>query len=259
MINLISNAIKFTDRGYVEIDLSNTKDKILFAIKDTGIGISSDQKEAIFGSFKQGDNISKGKHGGTGLGLAISKQLIELQNGTIWVESEKDKGSTFFFELPLVLGELAQETNVTFTEDQLKVLGKELEGLHILLAEDNEFNIMVVKDDLEWYIPKVNLTIVSNGKLALEQLEENSFDAILMDVQMPEMNGYDATRIIRESEMKNKEDKAIPIIAMTASLLKNQINKCFDAGMNAYIPKPYTSVELMTTLNEIIKENPGKT
>jgi len=251
LMNLVGNAIKFTDSGFVEIKLSRDNDKIKVSVTDSGIGISQNQLDTIFDSFKQGSNISKSRYGGTGLGLTITKQLIELQNGRIWAESEEGVGSTFYFELPLIVSEDAQEVQSTFTETQLITLGKELKGLKILIAEDNEFNIMVVKDDLNWYIPEVNITVVENGKLAVETFSKENFDVILMDVQMPEMNGYQATKAIRSME----EETRIPIIAMTASLLKNQIDKCYNAGMNGYIPKPYKPEELIKTLHDNIKKN----
>ena len=190
LMNLVGNAIKYTDSGFVEIKVSHEKNKIKVAVEDSGIGISPDQLKTIFDSFKQGSNISKSNYGGTGLGLSITKQLIELQNGKIWAESTLGEGSKFFFELPLVLGEDEFNSNILFDESQLMELGKELEGLRILLAEDNEFNIMVVKDDLNWYIPQLKMDVVVNGKLAVEAFSNKAYDLILMDVQMPEMNGY---------------------------------------------------------------------
>ncbi|TVZ58749.1 tetratricopeptide repeat protein [Flavobacteriaceae bacterium MAR_2010_105] len=253
LMNLVSNAIKFTEKGHVKIELSHSQDKIKFAVKDTGMGIPSDQQKAVFESFKQGKNVSKGFYGGTGLGLTITKQLIHLQGGAIWLESEVDKGSIFYFELPLIVGDKTQESQPTLDESELKVLGVELKGLRILIAEDNEFNIMVVKDDLNWYIPDIDISIADNGKLAVEMYQKDTFDLILMDVQMPEMNGYEATSKIREIESSSKKDKTIPIIAMTASLLKDQIDKCYAVGMNAYIPKPYKPDELVSTIFNIVR------
>ena len=251
LMNLVSNAIKFTENGYVEINLSHSQDNIKFVIKDTGIGISSSQKETVFESFKQGDNISKGFYGGTGLGLTITKQLIELQEGNICVLNEEDEGSVFYFELPLIVSEQTEEIQTFLDESHLKVIGNELKGLRVLVAEDNEFNTMVIKDDLSWYIPDVKITFVENGKLAVETYNNFDFDIILMDVQMPELNGYEATKRIREIENKNKITRPIPIVAMTASLLKNQIDKCYDAGMAAYIPKPYKPEDLINTIKSV--------
>ncbi len=256
LVNLVGNALKFTDQGSVEISVSYDDSHYSIAVKDTGQGISAEETALIFESFKQGDTIAKGKQGGTGLGLAISKQLIELQNGKIGVDSHVGKGSQFFFELPLLIAEKGIYSTPVFTEEQLKSKAATLVGISILIAEDNEFNIMVVKDDLEWYIPEVKLTIVGNGKQAVEKFQESNFDLILMDVQMPELNGYQATKEIRRLEVNNNTEKPIPIIAMTASLLKEQIDNCYQAGMDAYIPKPYKQEELINTLYEALKYLP---
>ncbi|MFC4722380.1 ATP-binding protein [Geojedonia litorea] len=253
LINLVSNAIKFTENGSVNISLSQYEDKMRIVVEDTGIGIAQEEIEIIFESFKQGNKVVKGKMGGTGLGLAISKQLIEMQNGTIWVESKVGQGSRFYVELPLTIGSQEQDVKTAFSESKLKQLGNELEGLKILIAEDNEFNVMVVKDDLNWYIPNVELTIVYDGNQAIDAFKSNNYDLVLMDVQMPERNGYEATREIRRLEAQNLSQKPTPIIAMTASLLKEQIDKCYVAGMDAYIPKPYKLEVLISTLHNVLK------
>lgn len=255
LMNLVNNAIKFTKKGYVEINLSHSQDKIMFAIIDTGMGISDNQKEAVFESFKQGDNISKEFYGGTGLGLTITKKLIELQGGKIWLESEENKGSIFYFELPLVISEQTEDVQILKDESQLKAIGNELKGLNVLIAEDDKFNIMVVKDDLTWYIPEIDITVVENGLLAIEYYKKKKFDVILMDVQMPVMNGYETAKKIREIENNINRIKPIPIVAMTASLLKNQIDKCYNAGMDSFIPKPYKPEQLIETLYNALKKN----
>jgi CheY-like chemotaxis protein len=127
-------------------------------------------------------------------------------------------------------------------------MANELKGIRILLAEDNEFNKMIAQDDLQYYITEVQLDIVENGLLAVEKFNEEDYDLILMDVQMPEMNGFQATRKIRALENKMKEKKHIPILAMTASLLKSEINKCYSAGMDNYVPKPYKIEELIGSI-----------
>ena len=253
LMNLVSNAIKFTEHGFVEINLSHGDGKFLLAVKDTGIGISGDYRSTIFESFKQGNNLSKGYYGGTGLGLAITKQLIDLQKGRIWVESEEDKGSIFYVELPLLINEEPEKTQTLVDESQLMAMGKQLKGLRVLIAEDNEFNVMVAKDDLNWYIPEIEITFAENGKLAVALYQEKAFDVILMDVQMPEMDGYEATEVIRGIEAKNNINPPIPILAMTASLLKDQIDKCYGFGMNGYIPKPYKPEDLINALHKACK------
>ncbi|UJH67363.1 ATP-binding protein [Allomuricauda sp. SCSIO 65647] len=259
LVNLVGNALKFTDQGSVEINVFRDDNHYTIEVKDSGQGIAPEETILIFESFKQGDTIAKGKQGGTGLGLAISKQLIELQNGKIDVDSQIGMGSRFFFELPLRIAEKGKYRTTVFTEEQLKSKAATLAGISILIAEDNAFNVMVVKDDLEWYIPKVDLTIVDNGQQAMEKFQEKNFDLILMDVQMPVLNGYQATKEIRRLEGNNTTEKPIAIIAMTASLLKEQIDRCYEAGMDAYIPKPYKPEELVNTLLNTLSTSPLET
>ena len=254
LLNLISNAIKFTEVGSITIELLNKKNNFVLKISDTGTGLTENEIETIFESFKQGSNVVKSKQGGTGLGLAICKRLIELQGGSIWAESELNKGSTFYVELPLVSSSTIEDAKIIYSENELKEIGKTLKGTNILIAEDNAFNIMVVKDDLNWFIPEVNLTIVGNGKEAFEAILSTHFEIVLMDVQMPEMNGYEATEKIRLWESESKTTRT-PIIAMTASLLKDQIDRCYEAGMDAYIPKPYKPEELIITINNALGNN----
>jgi len=255
LINLVGNAIKFTDQGSVTIQLSRTNGFVLFAIKDTGLGISKEKLDYIFEVFVQGEKSKSQIFGGTGLGLSISKQLVELQNGKIWVESDLGRGSTFFVQFPIDNKVIEKELKpVFFEETQLKSLGELMRGISVLLVEDDDFNIMVVKDDLNYFIPDIKIMVVKNGQEALKKLESESFDVILMDKHMPIMNGCESSKKIRELERKNQLNKRIPIIAMTASLLKSEIDECLASGMDSYIPKPYNPVELITTVyNNLIK------
>lgn len=253
LLNLVSNAIKFTYNGGINITVGKIGDTYRIEVLDTGTGLSKEEARTLFESFKQGENVSKGKHGGTGLGLAICKQLIELQGGEIWAESELGRGSTFIFELPLIIAEGDRETQVLYSEEELKVMGQELKGARILIAEDNPFNVMVVNDDLSWYIPEVNLTFAENGVETINKFKSESFDIILMDVQMPEMDGYEATKSIRNMEIEESLER-IPIIAMTASLLKDQIDRCYEAGMDAYVPKPYKPEELLSAIKTVLAQ-----
>lgn len=252
LINLVGNALKFTERGHVNLKAELTDNKLLIVVEDTGMGIPQSEVNTILGAFTQGSNIQRGKHGGSGLGLSICQQIIELQNGKIWVKSQEGVGSSFYVELPHT--PCQPEANVSdmpLAMDEAMQRGAELSGLRVLIAEDVEFNVMVIRDDLEWFIPEVELTVVSNGKAALEAFQAKPFDIVLMDVQMPEMNGYDASRAIR----KTSGDLAkIPIIAMTASLLKQQIDLCFEAGMDAYIPKPYKPEVLLEKIYSLIEK-----
>ncbi|MET7029599.1 ATP-binding protein [Sediminicola luteus] len=251
LLNLVGNALKFTEKGSVEIEISEIEDQVKIAINDTGKGIPKEEFTAIFNSFHQGSIVRNGIYGGTGLGLAISRQLVELQGGKIWVESKEKVGSSFFVQLPLILAEEGKALKTGLTETELKALGEQMPGLSLLIAEDNEFNIMVVRDDLEWYIPEVKLTFAQNGLEAVDAFKKKSFDLVLMDVQMPEMNGYEATKEIRKYEAIKKNETSTPIIAMTASLMKEQISSCYVAGMDGYIPKPYKPEELINALYNI--------
>lgn len=245
LINLVGNAIKFTEKGKVKILVSSTDNKLHFEIKDTGIGISKSKHKTIFGAFEQAKDSTTRYYGGTGLGLNISKQLVDLQNGEIWVESLEGNGSTFYFELPLTIPETNAVSQNFISEKKLKAMTKSLKGIRILIVEDNPFNQMIAQDDLLYYIEDITIDTVENGVLAIDKFKINNFDLILMDVQMPVMNGFEATKSIRDIERFEGNGAKIPIIAMTASLLKTEIDSCYNAGMNNYIPKPYKLEELI--------------
>ena len=248
LINLTSNAIKFTEKGNVNILLQKENDRLKFSVKDTGIGIPKEKIEKIFGAFEQAKDSTTRSYGGTGLGLSISKQLVELQSGKIWAESEEGQGSTFFIELPLVIAASNAINEGIITEDKLNKMTASLEGIRVLLAEDNPFNQMIAQDDLSFFIKNIKIDVVENGALAVEKFKTGNYDLILMDVQMPVMNGFEATRRIREIEKSEGGKTRIPIIAMTASLLKSEVDNCYDAGMDNYIPKPYKSEELIAPI-----------
>ncbi len=253
LLNLFGNAIKFTERGSVCLHLNLINEKLQFKIKDTGIGIPPDKLENVFETFEQVSKSTARKYGGTGLGLTITKQLVELQNGRLWVESQEKVGSTFFFELPFipVADEVVLQNQTT--ADQLQKMASSLSGLKILLVDDDRFNRMVASDDLSYYFDKVEIEEAENGVEAIEKYKTNDYDLILMDVQMPEMNGFEATKKIRELEKINGNGN-ISIIAMTASLLKAEINKCYESGMDNFIPKPYKPEELIGTMYEEMKK-----
>ena len=177
------------------------------------------------------------------------------------MESEEGQGSTFYVELPIVAAAADAIGQDLITENQLKTMAASLKGIRILLAEDNEFNQMIAEDDLSFYIEGVKIDTVENGALALEKFKTSEYDLILMDVQMPEMNGLEATKTIREIERAEGREKAIPIIAMTASLLKTEIDNCYGSGMDNYIPKPYKPEELIGRIYEEVRWNslPKKT
>lgn len=254
LTNLASNAIKFTESGSVQISLrviqKDSEDLMQFAVEDTGIGIPDNKLKTIFDVFEQVDGTLSKKFGGTGLGLSISKQLVEMQGGNIQATSILNQGSTFTFQLPLKPILQTAPKEMTITEEELVKMGASLGSLKVLLAEDNDFNVMLAKDDLSYYIPHIEIETAANGKIALEMFKSKAYDLVLMDIQMPEMNGYEAARKIREWEEKEAQANQTPIIAMTASLLKAEIVKCYEVGMNNFIPKPYKIEEFIGTINE---------
>lgn len=252
LLNLIGNALKFTEEGSIEVLAKVVKDDLVVSIKDTGIGIPKNKLEQVFGSFEQVDLSTTRRFGGTGLGLSITKKLVELQHGRIWVESELGKGSVFSFSLPMLEAEIELQTLTDTSDTQLKELGAELGEIRILLAEDDDFNVMVATDDLKYFLPDSIVEVARNGNEAVQLWKTSRFDIILMDIHMPQLNGLDASREIRRLEKANGSER-IPIVAMTASLLKAELDKCIDAGMDAYVPKPYSTDELIGTLYRMCK------
>jgi len=243
--NLLSNAVKFTSNG--QIDMYITKidhNRFKFKIKDTGIGLTQKEQESLFKSFSQADGSISRKYGGTGLGLVISKQLVEMMGGKIWVESEYTKGSTFIFEVNLEeLSYCNIKENKTVQEEKSNSIKEDIErlsGKKILLAEDNIINQEIIIGLLE--NSKIEIEIAENGKEAIELHRKNSYTLILMDIQMPILDGYKAAKAIR------KEDKEIPIIAITASAMKEDIQKTIESGMNDHIHKPIDITKLYKIL-----------
>lgn len=239
LLNLAGNAIKFTQKGSVTIsaalvNTSNDRVMVRFCVEDTGVGIPEDKLDYIFETFAQAEVHTTRKYGGTGLGLSISKFLVEKQGGNIKVTSEVNKGSTFCFELPFEKGNAEQ------AGDELAQMGKvpnsvDLSGLHVLLVEDNVINQRVALFELNKW--KVNTDVAEHALPAIEKLRNKKYDIILMDISMPGMDGIEATRFIR-TELPEPA-KSTPIIAMTASALAGEKEKCFTAGMNDYISKPF--------------------
>jgi PAS domain S-box-containing protein len=253
--NLIHNAIKFTENGEVTFKI-NKKSKVgqntqlEFAIKDTGIGISLENREKLFKSFSQIDASYTRKHGGTGLGLVISKQLVEMMGGQIRVESEIGKGSTFSFCLMFQVGKsLIKNTTAV-------VSAKQETTLQILIAEDEPVNRTVLSRMLEHKGHRV--VVAHNGLAALEAYKNNHFDVILMDIQMPVMDGVEAVKRIREMEKDNSNGlnrSHIPIIAVTAFSLMGDRERFINSGMDEYISKPIKIEELQQLINSVLEKN----
>ncbi|MBC8059783.1 MAG: response regulator [Clostridiaceae bacterium] len=245
LINLLGNALKFTQEGEIKVTVKKVeeeKDKlsVAIAVSDTGIGISEEKIESIFESFKQADNSTTRRFGGTGLGLSIVKNLVNLMGGKITVQSELGKGSEFNFYLPFEIHEESESPSLVIEKgENPRVL-----GLKILVAEDNKINRKIINTYLEKLSCKVDLA--ENGSLAVELFENNTYDLILMDVQMPEMDGLKATSIIRSKE--KEQGKHIPIIALTAGVTREEIEECLKAGMDAHLSKPLKIEKLYTTL-----------
>ncbi len=249
LLNLGGNAIKFTESGYVKIfvELEKYVDQgvlLHFAVKDTGPGVAPENKRMIFERFSQADSSNTRKYGGAGLGLAISTQIVRAMGGEIWVESELDQGSVFHFTVLLGVVDWAYEDEENKHQETANIRPDCLRGLRVMLAEDNPLNQAVTNDILEKFGCKV--TIAGNGREVLDNFNAQSFDLILMDVQMPEMDGYETTKAIRRIEMGS--DKRTPIIAQTAYALSKDAQKSLDAGMDAHLTKPINPESLLKLL-----------
>ncbi|UII33267.1 response regulator [Fulvivirga ulvae] len=260
LVNLVNNAMKFTNEGYIHVrvkELSTTDNTamIRFSVEDTGIGIEESKLETIFDSFTQASSDTTRKYGGTGLGLTIVKNIVELQGGSIGVESEVGKGTTFFMDLPFELSDA--EIIEGGSEEIMKNIDEmdHLKDIKVLMAEDNEINQELARfifQDLGW-----DLDIAENGIIALEMLLKKNYDIVLMDIQMPEMDGYQATLKIR-SEFEPPLSE-IPVMAITAHALKSEVQKCLDAGMDGYISKPFQVDELVRKIEALLKDRQKST
>ena len=254
--NLVGNALKFTENGSVFLGVENHTGRsgrptLLFTVADTGIGIPEDKLNLLFKSFSQVDCSFSKKHSGTGLGLAISKKLTEMMGGRIWVESAKGEGSIFYFTA--VLDQADKPTEHPLEAEPVKTdLSEMIEAspkLSILYAEDNQANQVFISKFLTGAGHKVKTA--SNGLQALDLLEKERFDLVLMDIQMPEMDGLEATKIIRESS-SDRFDPAVPIIALTAYAMKEDKEKFLQAGMDGYVSKPVNKMALLKTMISVM-------
>ncbi|MDR1869434.1 MAG: response regulator [Treponema sp.] len=252
--NLLTNAVKFTpEQGTISLGayFVNDEDRmctVKVEVKDSGIGISPEQQQRLFTIFEQAESSISRKFGGTGLGLAISKQIVQMMNGKIWVESELNKGSTFEFTVQLLRGDSGERQidEITPLEEI-----RSFKGCRILLAEDVDINREIVISLLE--PAEIEIDCAVNGAEAVNMYKASpeKYDLILMDMQMPEIDGLEATRLIRKFESANVS-RPIPIIAMTANVFKEDVQKCVEAGMNDHIGKPLDFDEVMKKLNHYL-------
>jgi CheY-like chemotaxis protein/HPt (histidine-containing phosphotransfer) domain-containing protein len=245
-LNLVSNAEKFTTKGKITVSVnlvSEDEDKVIieFIVSDTGLGIPEDKLNHVFENFEQASTGTSRLYGGTGLGLAIVKQLVEPQGGVISVKSKVGVGSTFSFILSFDKTNAELESEV----DQIE-LDSEIKNISVLVVEDMALNQLLIKTLLDDFGFKYESA--SNGKVAIEKLETNTYDVILMDLQMPEMNGFEATEYIR-----NTMNSKIPIIALTADVTTVDFSKCKAFGMDDYISKPVNDKELFSKIVSLVK------
>jgi len=247
LVNLMSNAIKFTHKGKITIsvkllqeDEENTT--LEFAVSDTGIGIAENKIDSIFNVFEQAETGTSNSYGGSGLGLSIVKKLVEFQGGSINLKSKVGEGSTFSFTLTF------EKTNIKAEpKTEIIKLDSEIKNMRVLVAEDVTLNQLLIKMILSDF--GFEHEVVANGKIAIEKLQTNTYDIILMDLNMPEMNGFEATEYIRNT-MKSE----IPIIALTADVTITDLTKCKESGMNDYISKPIDEELLYSKMVELIKK-----
>lgn len=246
--NLLSNAIKFTSKGYVELLINKySENKIKIVIKDTGIGINEEKKKKLFEPFDQGEHYLTKQFGGTGLGLSIVKRIVDLLNGEIEINTEEGKGTEFIITLPFE--SCVEDCNIDDNKSINNI--SDDRSIKIISAEDVEINqklLEIMIKDRKWTFKKVY-----NGKELIDELDKEKYDLILMDIQMPVMNGYEATRIIR----KNEKYGTIPIIALSAYAFEENIKEIFDAGVDEYLSKPLKKEDLISKIINLIKQKNG--
>lgn len=252
LYNLISNAVKFTDKGEINVAVTGNKKKELYLleikVQDNGMGIPESFMDKIFDNFEQASTNRERKHGGTGLGLSIVKKIIDLQNGSINVKSKEGVGSTFAIKIPYEIGKQEKKNSgMTVTDKNKK--NPEYKNLSVLAVDDQEYNLELIKIILEKWGARV--VVAESGKEAVNKFQEKDFDLVLMDVQMPEMSGLEATNIIRNSGKSNA--LTIPIIALTAASTKEETDKCIQSGMNGYLLKPFKQKELRQALDHYLQ------
>ncbi|MBZ5592452.1 MAG: response regulator [Acidobacteriia bacterium] len=262
VINLVGNAVKFTERGEVSLQVEPTSPEagsasLHFSVHDTGIGISPEKQAIIFDAFTQADGSTARRYGGTGLGLAISRRLVEMMGGRIWMESDVGHGTTSHFTACFGLGVPETRPAAAILDGSMNPASAgeavRMRPLRILLADDNTVNQKVAVRLLEKHGHEVVVT--ENGREVLAALAEQCFDLVLMDVQMPEMDGLEATAVIRETERRTGAH--LPIVAMTAHAMKGDEERCLNAGMDDYVSKPITPSELFAAVQHAMESPRG--
>jgi len=255
LVNLIGNALKFTETGYIEFGYIFQDDlNIQFYVKDTGIGIPDDKIDLIFSRFGQIIDNKIKNPGGTGLGLSITKHLISRLGGKIWVESTIDKGTKFTFTLPY---EKVEEPTYKYINFKEEFDGFEIGKLKILAVEDDKINMILLEDTLKLHIENIDIVKAYNGIEAIHKLEQDDFDLIIMDIRMPLLDGYEATKRIRTEFPSPKNN--IPILGLSAHALKNEIEAGRKIGMNDFLSKPIQPDELFSKIKKLISNIPIKT
>jgi PAS domain S-box-containing protein len=248
LINMLNNAIKFTHCGYVELrcflkEETNDEAYVRFDVIDTGIGISPGNLEVVFEQFRQADATITKKYGGTGLGLTICKNLIEMQNGSLSVTSQENIGTTFTFVLPFKKG---KETDI-IPEDLGEVDSQKLKNKRVLLVDDDSVNRLLGETILEKF--NCNFDIASNGKEAIDKLDSYQYDIVLLDIHMPEISGIDVAKFLRNE----KKDRSTKIVAVTAAVMKDDIQNYYKAGINDFLIKPFKEINLFNKMCEMLK------
>ncbi len=251
LLNLVSNAVKFTENGeiHIQVDIHKqraTSTELLFRVKDSGIGIDHQVQKKLFNAFTQADGSTTRRYGGTGLGLTISKRIVTLMDGRIWLESTLGKGSTFFFTAKFIKMSDTPVSDKDTCEKESRNALDAFQDVKLLLVEDSEINRRVAVEILNQI--GITVTTAVDGKEAIKKIRRHNFDIVLMDVQMPEIDGLEATRIIRR-ELKLAD---LPIVAMTAHAMKGDRHKCFDAGMDDYVSKPIDRKKLYAAIRRCL-------
>lgn len=241
LIHLFKNAFKFTEKGYIEYGFKPEKDKIVFYVKDTGVGIPENKQNIIFDKFRQVDDSHTRKFGGMGIGLTLVKKLIELLDGKIWFDSVEGEGATFYFSIPIIVSDNGKDVVL---KTDIKKIRKDLAGKTILVAEDEDSNFMLLEKILGF--EKINIIRAVNGKEAVEKFKETKeIDLILMDIKMPVMNGYEATNEIRKVS-------DVPVLALSAYTSIEDKEKAINSGCNDFIEKPIKRSVLLEKISEIL-------